>query len=140
MCLEKVNWLKTNYWSKSWMYFPIFDQSTNFDQSPDFSINLHAHIEKWITKVRSIGWNAWMEIKTNERKKHQCKINSVLDVTGFFIYQGLVFVNARHTMWLLGNHELTFRTYSLGKPIEEGAKKNLWGQPFKKLQQSLQIS
>ena len=66
---EKVNWKKKKkkkkgQWSKFWKSFQLFlmNKFWFMNRFLNFFINAHAQIEKLIAKIKSITWNAWMEI------------------------------------------------------------------------------
>ena len=42
-----------------------------------FFINAHAQIEKLIAKIKSITWNAWMEISLNDSFGATCGVEDV---------------------------------------------------------------
>ena len=54
---------KTGHWSKLWKCFQLFWWTIWFiNRFLYFFLTAHAQIEKLIAKIKSINWNAWMEI------------------------------------------------------------------------------
>ena len=96
--LRKLIGKKKRHWSKFWKSFQLFlmNKFWFMNRFLYFFINAHAQIEKLIAKIKSITWNAWMEISMTTSFGVKCGVKDLALLSVYpssFRYLGQVYPN-----------------------------------------------